>query len=144
MSCYDFLSLESSCSLFLLVVFPCGQQSICRALSLLLTLVWNVFTAETSDDLSLCSCLWYHFQFMLPSLCLHSQLWFRDTRSDLHLGQLWMWPDPKTCDWGHCYCAPEIEWPLSCTDSKGPGAKGNNDGLRPFSLVLESAESGAG
>lgn len=60
---------------------------------------------------------------MLPSLCPDSQLWLRDAQSDLHLGELWKWPDPKTCDWGRCYCALEMEWPLSCTDSKGPGAK---------------------
>lgn len=43
--------------------------------------------------------------------------------------------DPKSCDWGRCYCAAKIEWPLSCTDSKG-----NNDCRRPFPLVLESVE----
>lgn len=101
-------------------VFPHSQQSIYRTLSLLLTL-------------------------FLPNLrvqvfFLNLQLWFRDLKSNLHLCQLWMWPDPKTWDWGHCYCAPEIEWPLRCADSKGPSARGNNDGLHPFPLVLESAE----
>lgn len=71
---------------------------------------------------------------MLPSLCPDSQLWLRDAQSDLHLGELWMWPDPKTRDWGRCYCAPEMEWPLSCTDSKGPGAKRQQWRSPPISI----------
>lgn len=71
---------------------------------------------------------------MLPSLCPDSQLWLRDAQSDLHLGELWMWPDPKTCDWGRCYCTLEMEWPLSCTDSKGPGAKRQQWRSAPISI----------